>query len=251
MIKLITWNINGFFSTYKKGDFINIFKGDYEYICLQEIKNNDLNLIRSIVPQNYFLYYNFSKQKGKNGVIVLSKTEAIDCSKILGENNFDLQGRFLNLKYHDFRLINLYLPHGGRDKKNLVFKLNSAILFLKLLKHYKNEKIIIGTDFNIAHNEKDVFNAKVNRNNIMFTQEERLLIDKLLDLEFVDAYRYLFSNANDYSWWTYAFKCRERNIGWRIDYWFVANCLKDRIVDVTMLRNIYGSDHCPVELTLR
>lgn len=251
MSKLLSWNINGLISAYQKGGLSTILEEGYDYICLQEVKSDNIDLIKRIVPNYYNIQFNFSKQKGKNGVIVLSKEKPIDCSKLLGENKFDSQGRFLNLQYHDFRLINLYLPHGGRDKKNLDFKLESATIFLNLLKLYKNERIIIAADFNIAHKEIDVYNAKTNKKNIMFTNEERSVIDNLLELGFIDVYRHLYKDTINYSWWTYAFNCRERNIGWRIDYFFVANCLKDNIKDIKMLGSIYGSDHCPIELKLR
>ena len=248
-MKIITWNINGYRSANKNNRIKELIdNNDPDIICLQEIKMNNE------VEDNfgYNCYYNFANKKGYSGTMIFTKDKPINVVYDIGLERFDAEGRFVLLEYDKFFLINLYIPHGGRQKENHPYKfkvINKVIAFLKKIKKL-NKKIIICTDFNIAHNELDVMNYKTNYNNNMFSYEERAMIDKLLSLELIDSFRSLIKEDNIYSWWSHSFNARGRNMGWRIDYIFVSNNLFNNIKEVKYLKEQLGSDHCPCIITI-
>ena len=250
-MKIISCNVNGLRSANKKGflDFINKEKPDT--ICLQEIKAQKADLPQELLNlKDYYLYLNPAEKKGYSGVAVFTKEKPILVRDELGLERFDKEGRLLELEYPNFILVNFYLPHGGRKKENLNYKLETYTKVFGRIKKLKKKNIILIGDFNIAHEEADLARPKENKNNIMFTSEERKQLDTLLALGYVDSFREFDVDAGNYTWWPYAFKARERNLGWRIDYAFVSNELSKRITKTSIYSNINFSDHCPIGLEL-
>lgn len=245
-MKVITWNINGYRSADKLGSIDEIIsKNTPDIICLQEIKMND----EVINNYNYNCYYNFALKKGYSGTMIFSKEKPINIITEIGFKKFDEEGRFLLLEYSNLIVINLYIPHGGRKKENHAYKFEAINKVLDLIKKL-NKKIIICTDFNIAHNELDVARYKYNYYNNMFTFDERAMIDKLLNMEFVDSFRVKVKEGNVYSMWPNGFNARKRNMGWRIDYIFISKKIEKNIQTAEYLKEQYGSDHCPYILEL-
>jgi exodeoxyribonuclease-3 len=250
-MKIISWNVNGLKSVLKR-NFLNwVGNSEADIICLQEIKIQlDEMKAALLKPKNFFFYFNCGKRKGMWGVGVLTKEKPIELRSKMGIERFDNEGRFLELKYPRFTLINFYAPHGGRQKENLNYKLEVYEEFLKYLKERKNENLIIAGDFNIAHREIDLARPKENENNTMFTSREREQIEKLIKLGFVDAFRYFHKDGGNYTWWPYSFNARERNLGWRIDYIFVSKSLISKLKDAFIMKEIEGSDHCPIGIEI-
>ncbi len=255
-MKIISWNVNGLRSVYRK-DFSNwLTTCDPDIVCLQEIKIDEAGLSGGLFEENYFKpqgyhsFFNHAVKKGYSGVGVYTKTKPLAVQTKLGMERFDAEGRILELKYPEFTLINFYIPHGGRKKENLGYKFEAYRNIIKYLKSRSNENLILAGDFNIAHKEIDLARPQENRNNVMFTEEERAQIDALLELGFVDSFRQLHEGAGHHSWWPYRFGLRENNIGWRIDYLFVSKSLAPKLKDAFILPGVLGSDHCPVGITL-
>ena len=246
-MKIISWNVNGLRSVFKKGFWNWLEKEDADIICLQEIKIDKEKLFPNFINRKgYHLYTNTALKKGYSGVLAYTKLKPLSVKVILGLTRFDEEGRIMELKYPDFTLINLYIPHGGRGKENLDYKLSVYKSFLKKLKHGLKKTIVVG-DFNIAHNEIDLERPNQNRNNIMFTNIERQQITDLTNLGFVDTFRKLHGEkGGNYTWWPYMRNARQRNLGWRIDYCFVSKDLVPKIKNAFMLPSVMGSDHCPV-----
>jgi exodeoxyribonuclease-3 len=250
-MKIISCNVNGIRSAYRKGllDFINTEKPDI--FCLQEIKANKEDISEELLNiKGYYSYFNSAQKKGYSGVAVYTKREPVSINTSLNHERFDKEGRILELEYHNFVLINFYIPHGGRQKENLSYKLEVYKEIFRKVGKLKNKNIILIGDFNIAHNEIDLSRPKENKNNIMFTLEERKQIGNLLDLDFSDSFRQLNNESGNYTWWPYAFKAKERNMGWRIDYLFVSKNLSKKIKGVEIYSQINFSDHCPIGLEL-
>jgi exodeoxyribonuclease-3 len=245
-MKIITWNINGYRSADKSGSMDELIsKSKPDIICLQEIKmNNEI-----INNYDYNCYYNFALKKGYSGTMIFSKEKPINIINKIGLERFDEEGRFLLLEYNNFIIINLYIPHGGRQKENHPYKFMAINKVLNVIKKL-NKKVIICTDFNIAHQELDVARYKYNYDNNMFTSKERGMIDELLKIGFLDSFRVKVKEGNIYSMWPNGFNARERNLGWRIDYIFISEKFKESIKQVKYLKDQYGSDHCPYILEL-
>ncbi len=249
-MKIISWNVNGLRSVRRKG-FLDWFeKEDADIICLQEIKIDRDLLFRLASHKRYYLYSNTALKKGYSGVLVYSKKQPQLTVTNIGMGRFDGEGRILELKYQDFTLTNLYMPHGGRSKENIEYKLEVYRMLLGLLSKGSKSRILIG-DFNIAHEEIDLERPKQNRDNIMFTPQEREQIDKLINLGFVDTFRKFHREGSNYTWWPYMKNARERNLGWRIDYCFVSKDLIEKVKDAFILSKVMGSDHCPIGITLK
>lgn len=245
-MKLITWNVNGIRSVYQKGFLESAGKIGADVVCLQEIKAEIGKIPDEVVRMAvYFAYFNSAEKKGYAGTAVFSKTKPNKVIRKIGLERFDSEGRFLRLDFDDFILLNIYLPHGGRQKENLGYKLEVYDCLLKYLKKIKNKNIILAGDFNIAHSEIDLARPKSNKNNIMFTQEERAQLDKLESLGFVDSLRKFKQEGGNYTWWPYMANARDRNLGWRIDYVFVSANLQPKLKTAFILSDIFGSDHCP------
>ncbi len=246
-MKIISWNVNGLKSILKKGFFDFLNKENPDIVCLQEIKFQSFFETKI---KNYFAFFNCAKRKGFWGVATFTKRKPIKIERILGFKRFDDEGRFLKLDFKDFSLINVYLPHGGRKKENLQYKLKAFKELRKYLKKIKDKKIILAGDFNVAHTELDLAKPKENRNNVMFLPQERVQIDKILKLGFFDTFRYLHKKEKVFTWWLKAFNCKERDIGWRIDYIFVSKSLVPRLKEAFILKDIGISDHCPIGIEL-
>lgn len=250
-MKIISWNVNGIRAIYRK-NFLEWFKRiNADIVCLQETKAKPEQLSSNLIKiNNYYSYFNSAVKKGYSGVAVYAKKKPLRVEYKLDMKRFDEEGRILRLKYHNFILINLYLPHGGRDKRNLDYKLKVYEYLLNYLKKIKNEKIVLIGDFNIAHREIDLAGPKQNKNNIMFTLEERKQINKIIKLGFTDSFREFNREAGCYTWWPYFANARQRNLGWRIDYAFTSEKLTLKLKKAFILSEVKGSDHCPIGIEI-
>jgi exodeoxyribonuclease-3 len=245
-MKIITWNVNGIRNVYKKGFLKFVAKTKPDILCLQEIKIQPEQLEKLTVPKGYSLFFNCAQKPGYSGVAVLTKKKPERVEDKAGFTRFDREGRFLKLVFPKFILINFYFPHGGRLKENLGYKLKTYRLLLARLAKTKNKPLILAGDFNIAHQEIDLARPKQNRNNIMFTAEERKQLDNLINLGFVDTFRVFHKEGGHYTWLTYYKKAKEKGLGWRIDYCFVSRSLLSCLKDAFILDKItLGSDHRP------
>ena len=250
-MKIVSWNVNGLRAIYKKGFWEWFEEINPDIVCLQETKIQDEQLSFDLVKlKNYSSFFNSASKKGYSGVGVFSKKKPLAIKRKLGLKRFDDEGRFLELKYPDFTLINLYLPHGGRQKENLAYKLKVYQSLFKYLQKMNKQKLILIGDFNIAHQEIDLARPKQNKNNIMFTPKEREQIDKLIKLGFTDSFRKFHNDGGHYTWWPYLAKARERNLGWRIDYAFVSKKLVPNLKKSFILSQVQGSDHCPIGIEI-
>lgn len=250
-MKIYSFNVNGIRSVFEKGFLDWIEQESPEIICLQEIKadSNDLHIKYKNVD-GYYSYFNSAQKKGYAGTAVYTKIKPNSIEKKLGLEQFDNEGRMLRLNFNEFTLFNLYTPNGARDKSKLPYKFDVYKKLLEIFEELKNEKVILAGDFNIAHEEIDLYHSKNNKNNTMFTREERDILDKLINLGYVDTFRHKYSEKEEYTWWGYMPGIRERNIGWRIDYVFVTQSLLPKMSDAFTRKDIGGSDHCPIGIDI-
>lgn len=250
-MKILSWNVNGLRSISKKGFSDWLMKENADILCLQEIKAQKEQLTSELLkPQGYYSFINSAQKKGYSGVLVYSREKPISVKRKLGMERVDREGRFLELRYPGFSLINIYLPHGGRNKENLKYKLNVYIKLLNKLNRYKNRKIIIIGDFNIAHEEIDLERPKQNTKNIMFTLEERKQISDIISLGYIDTFRKFNKEKGNYTWWPYMRNARQRNLGWRIDYCFISDSFSKSLTSAFILSKVEGSDHCPIGINI-
>jgi len=249
-MKIISWNIGGINACTKKGllDFIRSEGADV--YCFQEVKSSPEAVNSTMVELGYHHFYLPAKKKGYSGVLVYTKLRPLAVVYGIG-GDVDKEGRVLTLEYDDFFLVNVYFPHSTRELKRLNFKLDFNNLFLEFCKSLNGKPLVIAGDFNVAHKDIDLARPKDNRKNAGFTVKEREWFEKFLKQGYTDTFRLFTSESGHYTWWTYRNNCRERNIGWRIDYIIVSNDLKDRIKGSWILKNVYGSDHCPIGLDIR
>lgn len=255
-MKILTWNVNGLRSVYRSGflDFVAREKPDI--FCLQETKIQVGQLAKLETPRGYFLFANCAKRPGYSGVVIYLKRRCLTrgvkhLEKSIGLRRFDDEGRFLQLGFPKFILINLYLPHGSRDKSQLEYKLEVYHFLHKYLARLKKKPVIVFGDFNIAYQEIDLARPRENKNNIMFTPEERKQIDELIDIGFIDAFRVFHKEGGNYTWLTYFKNAREKGLGWRIDYCFISRPLLTHLKDAFILdKATLGSDHCPSGIEL-
>jgi len=246
-MKIISWNVNGLRSVYGKGFVEWFYKTNADIVCLQEIKADENQLPFELTrPEGYHVYFNSAEKKGYSGVVIYTKEKPISIKKNLGLPTFDSEGRILELEYPQFILMNLYIPHGGRGKEKIIYKMAVYEALFEKLKKIHDKQIILAGDFNIAHEEIDLARPKDNLNNIMFTQFEREQIDELINNGFTDSFRHFNEEGGNYTWWPYMRNARERNLGWRIDYVFVTKGLLSKLKDAFILKEVSGSDHCPV-----
>jgi len=250
-MKIISWNVNGLRSTQKKG-FLNwLKKANPDLLCLQEIKAQPSQLSFELIkPFKYSSFFHSAVKKGYSGVMIYTKKKPLTVKRKLNFEKFDQEGRFIQLNFADFTLINFYLPHGQRDKAKLPYKIKVYSQILKYLKKIKERKIILAGDFNIAHQEIDLARPKENQNNIMFTLKERNQLNQLIKMGFADSFRKFNKKAGHYTWWPYRFKARERNLGWRLDYFFVSQKLKPKLKKAFILKEIDFSDHSPIGIKI-
>ena len=254
-MKITTWNVNGIRAALDKGvaDWWQTEKPDV--LCLQEIKALPEQLTEEQLThfEGIQAIWNPAQRKGYSGVATFTRPEPLQIQKGVGSERFDVEGRVIQTRYPDFLLFNIYFPNGQRDHERLSYKLDFYAYLLDLCDqmHAAGDRIIITGDFNTAHNEIDLKNPKENQNTSGFMPEERAWIDKYLEYGFVDAYRVLYPEKEEYTWWTYRFGARARNVGWRLDYFLVSEALMPRVEDVIIHGDVMGSDHCPVSMILR
>ena len=246
-MKIISWNVNGIRAVYRKNFLKWMRKINPDILCLQEIKAQEEQIPEELVkPRGYHAYFNFAERKGYSGVAIYTKKRPLKVEYKLGLKRFDQEGRILKLKYPVFTLINLYFPHGAHDKRNLVYKLKVYNYFINYLKKIQDKNIILIGDFNIAHKEIDLARPKDNEDNIMFTPEERRQIDRIIELGLIDTFREFNKKGGNYTWWSYKFNAREKNLGWRLDYVFVSKTMIQKIKESFILNKVIYSDHCPI-----
>ena len=249
-MKLVSWNVNGLRAVWNKG-FEDIFKNiNADIFCIQETKMQEGQL--DVNFDGYYNYFNSAVKKGYSGTAVFTKIKPIDVSYGIGIEEHDQEGRVITLEYKDFYLVNVYTPNSQRELVRLSYRQNWEDDFRAYLKKLDKKKpVILCGDLNVAHKEIDLKNPKTNRKNAGFTDEEREKMTELLDNGFIDTFRYLYPDKeNCYTWWSYMMKAREKNVGWRIDYFIVSDRIKEEIEDAKILSEVYGSDHCPVELDI-
>ena len=242
-MKLISWNVNGLRAVMGK-NFTDIF-------CLQETKLQ-AGQIEMDLP-GYHQYWNYADKKGYSGTAIFTKKEPVSVSYGIGIDEHDHEGRVITLEFEDFYMITVYTPNSQNELKRLEYRMKWEDDFRTYLNRLKEMKPVIVTgDLNVAHNEIDLKNPKTNRRNAGFTDEERNKMTELLESGFIDTFRYFYPDEEGiYSWWSYRFKAREKNAGWRIDYFLVSEDLEKRLVDAKIHTEIFGSDHCPVELEIQ
>jgi len=249
-MRIYSWNVNGFRSVLQKGfpEWIEKSKGDF--ICLQELKAHEIDMPKEIIEElPYYFYASYAQKKGYSGVGIFAKEKPLSVETKIGFSQFDNEGRVVRLNYTDFVVIGVYIPNGSRDKKNLKYKLELYDYFINYITSIKKPIILLG-DFNIAHEEIDLARPKENKNNIMFTPEEREKITKLLQTGLIDTFRMFHKAGGHYSWWSYIGHARTKNIGWRIDYVFVSKKLALQLQGAFIEEHTLGSDHCPVGIDI-
>ena len=250
-MKLISWNVNGLRAVMGK-DFMGSFAAlDADAFCLQETKLQEGQITMDL--PGYHQYWNYAEKKGYSGVAVFTRAEPLSVRRGIGIEEHDHEGRVLTLEYADFFLVCCYTPNSQDGLKRLDYRMRWEDDFRAYLKSLEAIKpVVLCGDLNVAHEEIDIKNPKTNRMNAGFTDQERAKMTDLLAAGFVDTFRALHPDATGaYSWWSYRFHARENNAGWRIDYFIVSEALRDRVENASIHSEIYGSDHCPVELVLR
>lgn len=249
-MKYISWNVNGFRACLEKG-FGQFFKeAEADFVCIQETKMQPGQA--DFRPEGYYQYWNSAVRKGYSGTAVFTKHEPLSVSYDLGIAEHGDEGRVITLEYEEYFVVTVYTPNSKRDLSRLEYRMKWEDDFRNYLVGLDQKKpVIICGDMNVAHQEIDLKHPKSNRKNSGFTEEERGKFSRLLQSGFTDSFRWLYPDRADaYSWWSYLYHARETNAGWRIDYFLVSDCLRDRIREAKILTDVYGSDHCPVELDL-
>ena len=251
-MRIISWNVNGIRAVMRKGflDWFGVAGADV--VCLQEIKAS-----MDKIPADLFnlpgwhSYFNPAQKPGYAGTAVFSKIKPLKAEQGIGFSRIDKEGRAQILRFKDFTLFNFYMINGGGKEQNMVDKLTSYDFVIDFLKKRKEKNILIAGDFNVAHKEIDLARPKENKNNHGFTLPEREKIDHILELGFVDSFRYFYPNKTGaYTWWTHFANARARNLGWRIDYLFASRALAPRLKDAHIWPKVMGSDHCPAGLDI-
>lgn len=250
-MKLISWNVNGLRACMTKG-FMDFFSAmDADIFCVQETKMQKEQATFQF--EGYHEFWNSAVKKGYSGTLILSKEEPLSVSYGMGIEAHDQEGRIITAEFEKFYLVNVYTPNSQRELTRLHYRMEWEDIFkIYLNKLSKHKPVIICGDLNVAHKEIDLKNPKNNKRNAGFTDEERQKMTEFLDLGFVDSYRYLYpEQVEAYTWWSYMMKAREKNVGWRIDYFIVAEKLAAEIEEASIYPEIFGSDHCPVGLILK
>ena len=253
MMKITTWNVNGIRAALTKGllDWIGDFKPDV--VCFQELKAKPEQVdFQPFIDLGYSVIWNAAERPGYSGVATLVRIEPLNVKLGIGIEEFDVEGRVIQTSHPNFELFNIYFPNGGQENQ-VPYKLKfyEELLHICDLLHKQGKNIIITGDFNTAHKEIDLKNPKANEKNTGFLPEEREWIDRYLEHDFIDIFRKLYPEKEQYSWWTYRFNSRARNVGWRLDYYLISKPLADKVMDVTIHDEILGSDHCPVTLEIK
>ena len=250
-MKLISWNVNGLRAAVEKG-FLDFFKeAGADIFCLQETKLQE-GQIKLDLP-GYHQYWNYAEKKGYSGTAIFCKEEPVSVTYGLGIDEHEHEGRVITAEFEDFYFVTVYTPNYQDGLKRLDYRMTWEDAFrAHLLKLAETKPVVAAGDMNVAHQEIDLKNPKTNRKNAGFTDEERSKMSTLLNSGFVDTFRYFYPDAEGiYSWWSYRFKAREKNAGWRIDYFIASESMKDRLAGAKIHTDVFGSDHCPVELELK
>lgn len=247
-MKLVSWNVNGIRACVQKGflDFFN--ETDADIFCIQESKMQEGQL--ELELPGYHQYWNYAEKKGYSGTAIFTKKEPLSVAYGIGIEEHDHEGRVITLEFEDFYMVTVYTPNSQNELKRLDYRMEWERDFLAYLKKLEGQKpVVFCGDLNVAHKEIDLKNPKTNRKNAGFTDEERGKFTEVLEAGFIDTFRYFYPDMeNIYSWWSYRFSARAKNAGWRIDYFCVSECMKERLVDAEILTDVLGSDHCPVVL---
>lgn len=253
-MKLITWNVNGLRACMNKGFMDYLDQAGSDIFCIQETKMQpeQADFAEEIEKKGYQLYWNSAVKKGYSGTAVFTKTEPAGIFYNFGTDYHNDEGRVITIEYAGFYLVTVYTPNSQRELTRLSYRMEWEEAFREYIMSLDMKKpVIICGDMNVAHREIDLKNPKTNTKNAGFTIEERNKMSKLLEAGFVDAYRYLYPDQeNAYTWWSYMFKAREKNAGWRIDYFLVSDRIKDEIKEIRLCSKVLGSDHCPVEMDI-
>lgn len=250
-MKLISWNVNGLRAAMGKGfmDFFN--EAGADIFCLQETKLQE-GQIQLDLP-GYHQYWNYAEKKGYSGTAIFCKEKPVAVTYGLGIEEHDHEGRVITAEFEDFYFVTVYTPNSQEELKRLGYRMQWEDAFRAYLLGLAEKKPVVAAgDMNVAHKEIDLKNPKTNRKNAGFTEEERSKMSTLLDSGFVDTFRFFYPETEGvYSWWSYRFKAREKNAGWRIDYFIASENMKDRLAGAKIHTDVFGSDHCPVELELK
>ena len=251
MIKLISWNVNGLRACMQKGFMEFFLKTDADIFCIQETKCQPEQI--KLEFEGYTSYWNSAEKKGYSGTAIFTKTKPLNVTYGIGIEEHDKEGRVITLEFENFYFVTVYTPNSQTELKRLDYRMKWEDDFRNYLLNLNSKKgVVVCGDLNVAHKEIDLKNPKTNRKNAGFTDEERNKFTELLDSGFIDTYRYFNPDKEGiYSWWSYRFKAREKNAGWRIDYFITSPALKDRLEDARIHTEIMGSDHCPVELKIK
>ena len=250
MLKLISWNVNGLRACCDKGFREEFARLDADFFCLQETKMQAGQL--DLQFEGYQSFWNYAEKKGYSGTAIFTRHQPLSVAYGIGVEEHDHEGRVITLEMEYFYLITVYVPNSQDGLKRLDYRMTWEDAFLAYLQKLEEKKpVVVCGDLNVAHQEIDLKNPKSNRKNAGFTDEERAKFTQWLNAGFTDTFRYFYPDQKDiYSWWSYRFKAREKNAGWRIDYFVTSASLNEKLVDAKIHTDVYGSDHCPVELTL-
>lgn len=247
-MKFISWNVNGLRAVMGK-QFLDIFRSlDADFFCIQETKLQEGQI--SLELPGYFQFWNYAEKKGYSGTAIFTKHKPLTVTRGIGIAKHDTEGRVLTAEYEAFFLVTVYTPNSQDELKRLAYRMEWEDAFRNYLCTLAEQKgVIVCGDLNVAHEEIDIKNPQTNRRNAGFTDEERAKMTELLASGFTDSFRSFFPDTKDvYSWWSYRFHARERNTGWRIDYFLVSDSIKSKMKSAAILTEIFGSDHCPIEL---
>ncbi|TXF69718.1 exodeoxyribonuclease III [Bacillus subtilis] len=250
-MKLISWNVNGLRAVMRKMDFLSYLKEeDADIICLQETKIQDGQV--DLQPEGYHVYWNYAVKKGYSGTAVFSKQEPLHVMYGIGIEEHDQEGRVITLEFENVFVMTVYTPNSRRGLERIDYRMQwEEALLSYILEVDEKKPVILCGDLNVAHQEIDLKNPKANRKNAGFSDQERGAFTRLLEAGFVDSFRHVYPDLEGaYSWWSYRPGARDRNIGWRIDYFVVSESLKEQIEDAGISKDVMGSDHCPVELII-
>lgn len=249
-MKCISWNVNGLRACVGK-NFLEDFRAlDADFFCIQETKLQEGQI--DLELEGYYQYWNYAEKKGYSGTAIFAKKEPLSVTYGMGIEEHDKEGRIITLEYETFYMVTVYTPNSQNELKRLDYRMKWEDAFRGYLLSLAEKKgVIVCGDMNVAHQEIDLKNPKTNRKNAGFTDEERTKMTELINSGFIDSYRYFYPDTEGvYSWWSYRFRAREKNAGWRIDYFLVSENLKDNMKSADIHTEVYGSDHCPVELVI-
>ena len=250
MKKMISWNVNGLRACLGKGFLEYLKESDADIFCIQESKLQEGQI--DLPLPGYFSYWNYAKKKGYSGTAIFTKKEPLNVTYGIGIEEHDKEGRVITLEYPDFYMVTCYTPNSQNELARLPYRMQWEDDFRAYLKRLDGSKpVILCGDLNVAHEEIDLKNPKTNRKNAGFSDEEREKMTKLLDAGFTDTFRYFYPDTEQiYSWWSYRFRAREKNAGWRIDYFITSKRMNDKLTGAKIHTDVFGSDHCPVELDI-